>query len=222
MRVENADTDHGADRAAVLYAPPQSHILLAEWSDLVPAGRWRRLGAKLIDFLVWLVVMTPLMFLFQSNKTAAIFFTTVHGLSFFFYSWYMEGRTGQTIGKRAMKMRVVSLNGVPMNLSRSLLRNALLFLQSLPFAIAATIAIMMIPESLYATQQFDKIRELEKIRPAWYEWTDIANLVVYLAHLAAFFFTAKRQTLADLLANTMVADFSTENTTTPVDSARVI
>ncbi|MCC6945883.1 MAG: RDD family protein, partial [Thermomicrobiales bacterium] len=62
---------------------------------------------------------------------------------FYGYFSYMEGTTGQTIGKRAMGIRVIRTNGSPMSFDAALIRNLLRIVDSIFFGLVGLILIMV-------------------------------------------------------------------------------
>ncbi|MDP9070763.1 MAG: RDD family protein [Actinomycetota bacterium] len=83
------------------------------------AGFGARLAAFLVDVLLVSVVTAPLTFLFGRLLGQVV--STLLGLA---YWAYLEGSpSGQTLGKRAMNIRVVDFsNGEPIDVGRALIR----------------------------------------------------------------------------------------------------
>jgi uncharacterized RDD family membrane protein YckC len=104
------------------------------------AEAWQRLVARLIDGLILMVIMSPLwiwFFTWYFHKITSIFpdnpedpaamdhlmkaelnlmgvsllFGLVGGTIVFVYDGFQHARWGQTLGKRAMKIKVVTLSG---------------------------------------------------------------------------------------------------------------
>ncbi len=84
------------------------------------ASRWRRLGGALIDGVVMVVIITPIMLIsgvLQQTATGqamslgqqAAFGALGFGI-FLAVNGYFLFKKGQTIGKMALKMRIVDLN----------------------------------------------------------------------------------------------------------------
>jgi hypothetical protein len=112
-----------------------------------------------------------------------------------------------------MRIKVVRVDGAPLGFARSARRSILTGLESVPWVVATMIAISQIPESQYLPLQAQHMRELElSLRPAWYDTTDWVMTAVFLAELASRFLTRRRQSLADLMAATMVVDVRSSKT----------
>ena len=125
--------------------PPPGYV-----SPLQPAGFVERFIAALIDLVVLaivaVVITLPLglltAFSILSNGGAVpgwvgLFwgpFSLVLFAVFVLYFTYFEGTSGQTLGKRLLRLKVVDLStGRPPDLARSLLRNVIRIFDWLPF-----------------------------------------------------------------------------------------
>ncbi|RUL85416.1 RDD family protein [Tautonia sociabilis] len=124
------------------------------------AGPFRRATAYLIDLLVLVMVgfLGLLLSLALSLGTAAgggLFLVVVFVLRFG-YGALLEGLfNGQTIGKRAMGIRVVSVEGVPITGGQAFLRNLLWCLDGMmPFAYMPALASMIL------TRRFQRLGDL--------------------------------------------------------------
>jgi len=83
------------------------------------AGFWTRFAALLVDWLVLLVPNIILVLVFDS--AIAQLLSILVSLSYFVY--FEGGPTGQTVGKRALGIRVIDLKrGGPIGYGRALLR----------------------------------------------------------------------------------------------------
>ena len=103
------------------------------------AGPAVRSAAAVVDMMVVIVILNltgllaMLLALFSTDlSTAARVF-----LGFFFSTAYYivtEWRTGQTLGKRLMRLRVIDERGLPLQFSQILLRNLLRVVDAMPVA----------------------------------------------------------------------------------------
>jgi membrane protease YdiL (CAAX protease family)/uncharacterized RDD family membrane protein YckC len=93
----------------------------------------RRLGAALLDSLVWIVGLAFFPVDFGDNETAAAIFGLVILSAWFNYFAICEWRWGQTIGKNMVGIRVLPLEGGRVTWQAAALRN-LLRLVDLPLA----------------------------------------------------------------------------------------
>ena len=95
---------------------------------LPPAGLFRRLAAFVYDILLLTAILFIAAFvalLFSGGEAVdpgnPWYQTYLFTLSFIFYAWFWT-RGGQTLGMRAWRLRVESMDGGPINLGQSLLR----------------------------------------------------------------------------------------------------
>jgi uncharacterized RDD family membrane protein YckC len=104
------------------------------------AGPFRRLPAYGIDFIIrWGIIFVALILLrlVQPSFTLTALGMGLTLLILFFLSWFYGGVfetfwNGQTPGKRAMRIRVVSVDGQPISAIQAILRNFLLIVDSMP------------------------------------------------------------------------------------------
>ncbi len=128
------------------YAPPEARV-----SDFVetagpaePASRWIRLGAAVIDGILYLLAVSPLLVVILANgydpANAAMAFVSAAGLAsmvllavLLVVTLVLVHRYGQTVGKRIVGIRVVRSDGSRATLGRIFwLRN---FVNGIPSAI---------------------------------------------------------------------------------------
>jgi uncharacterized RDD family membrane protein YckC len=82
------------------------------------AGFWRRFAAVLVDVIALGVVTGILSAIFSWNAANAI--STIIGLAYFIY---FEGSSGQTLGKKALGIRVIDFRtGGPIGYGRAVIR----------------------------------------------------------------------------------------------------
>lgn len=114
---------------------------------LEPAGAGSRMLAVLIDFLitsavgagVWLItsVLLPL------GLALAVTITASFILHWGWHVWFETQRNGQTVGKRALSLRVVDARGLPISLHQSLVRNVVRVVDFIPlYGFAAIVSLI--------------------------------------------------------------------------------
>lgn len=114
---------------------------------LAYASLWSRLGALLIDCIVYLAVyllVTTLTGGFATDDGAVSFGATgltavLLWLAGPLYWVGMETRTGATLGKRALNLRVVSTDGGPIGFGQAVVRYLLLFVDTFAFGLVGLI-----------------------------------------------------------------------------------
>lgn len=113
------------------YAPPRAAVLdvVDPQSALVPAGRGARLGASILDgFILMLVLYVPLVVvvvtgaLVSADETVQIISTIVTVMAAFaIWLWFTlkwMKRDGQSMGKKALSIKVVRSDGSRVSLAR--------------------------------------------------------------------------------------------------------
>jgi uncharacterized RDD family membrane protein YckC len=110
-------------------------------ASLIDAGRGSRLGAAIVDFLLLLASFIP-GFLVAILGSGALPSTMLVLLlvcaPLVIYQWYLISTTGQTLGKKWLRIRIVKLDGTPVNfVSGVLLRNWV------PWLIVQAVAFML-------------------------------------------------------------------------------
>ncbi len=84
------------------------------------ASRWSRLAATIIDSLILSAFMTPLLYFtdgfdrMAQNPYASPYYLIMVGVGFFLYgviNWKLLSQSGQTVGKRILKIKVVNEDG---------------------------------------------------------------------------------------------------------------
>lgn len=105
------------------------------------AGPYRRLPAFFIDVLlrfgVWIVIFIVLSLISAVSLLNTFLGQTIAGVLFFLMEWLYGGLletywNGQTVGKRVMGIRVLSVDGQPINGLQAFLRNILRFADLMP------------------------------------------------------------------------------------------
>lgn len=127
-----------------VYAPPSSNLELPDVDNL--ATRWTRLWGALIDGIIASIIMFPIMFKtgYWENALAgnvALLDTLLLGVVGFILFMVLHGylllKHGQTIGKKLVGTRIVSINS-----NEILPLWKVLFVRYLPISIAANIPVI--------------------------------------------------------------------------------
>jgi uncharacterized RDD family membrane protein YckC len=99
----------------------------------VKAGFWIRVVAYLIDGVLLIIVDTILGAIFKSQTLQSLIGLLV-GLAYFVYFWSASGG-GQTLGQRALKLRVVKTDGSQLDYAGALVRYIGLIIASIPIGL---------------------------------------------------------------------------------------
>jgi uncharacterized RDD family membrane protein YckC len=189
------------------YAPPMTPMTLVEVDGPNYACRRRRISAFFLDMFAVLMPVVFLAISIQANQTWAFYFVPVHGLAIALYRFYAHGRNGQTIGKRLLKIRVVRSDGSPLRFPGSARRALLYTLCSLPWVVAKMIALSQISALQFSSLGKAEMRRLEaSLMPDWWWLVSSIVAVVIVAELISCAVTARRQSLSDLIADSIVVN----------------
>lgn len=159
-----------------------------------PAGFWIRVGARIVDFLVFV----PLIILGTWNSlslksTAAL---VLLSLPAFLYKPFMEAFFGATLGKMSCGLKVINAKGKKLSLF-------IAYIRSFPFLMASGVALAT-QLMLFSSPQFQSARslmELGQIKPETF-----LNVVAPLVRLLVLIdcvvvtFTFRKRALHDMLA----------------------
>jgi uncharacterized RDD family membrane protein YckC len=97
------------------------------------AGWWQRVGAAILDFLVLLIPSIVLLLIFKQGALYQLL-STIMSLAYFTY--FEGGPTGQTLGKKAIGIRVYDFReGGPIGYGRGFLRQIGKWLSAIPLGL---------------------------------------------------------------------------------------
>ena len=164
---------------------------------------WQRLAASLVDFVIIILLALPFAWLRKYLLTRNVEFVVPVGLIAWLYSFLFHAYTGQTVGKRIARIRVVSLDGSPIGFVQSFRRGSV----DLLFAIVIVVELAAIAslgpgewESLDVHSQRERLKELN---PSW-EWVIIASRIWGWSEVVTMLFNRRRRALHDFLGGTVV------------------
>ncbi len=101
------------------YAPPSADIEVDDPTGLDLASRGARLGGALIDGFLALILMMPLMYLTgywdravagEESNIEMVAWISLGAFSYLLFHGYLLAKYGQTIGKRVVGTRIVSVH----------------------------------------------------------------------------------------------------------------
>ncbi|TMD14968.1 MAG: RDD family protein [Chloroflexi bacterium] len=85
------------------------------------AGFWIRVGAYLIDAVILFIVNLIVGLIFRNNQGLQSLIELIVSLGYFVYFWSASGG-GQTLGMRALKIKVVKTDGSQLDYGGAVLR----------------------------------------------------------------------------------------------------
>jgi uncharacterized RDD family membrane protein YckC len=176
-------------------------------NEPVYAGFWPRLGAMLIDFLVWLPVVPLSMWAERQYRLFQVYSAVPLLVLSALYSMYLVARFGGTPGKLLLRLRITELDGRPVTARAAIVRH----LPELTLSTLSTAALCMpllaMSDAQYAevaSTIYDRTLYLRAHAPTWYRPVDVAGAIWMWGELLVLLTNHKRRALHDFLAGTVV------------------
>ena len=159
-----------------------------------PAGFWIRVGASIIDWLIFIPIgMLSMWNTYSLKSTAVLVLTSLPGL---IYKPFMESFFGATLGKMSCKIKVIDDNGKKLSLFGAYVRY-FPFLLATGVALAGQLIVFSSPQFQSATSMTE-IGEAQKVN-----FLSLISLIVYLFVVVECVFAAftfRKRALHDMLA----------------------
>lgn len=122
-----------------VYEAPQSDIRVGEGGENTLASRWARLGASLLDTIILMIILVPALFLqgfyekvfdgIEPSMMDSIIAGLLGIVIFFVINLNFIMKSGQTIGKKIVGIKMVDINNDEVNLTKNIIpRYAVYFL----------------------------------------------------------------------------------------------
>ncbi len=121
-----------------VYSAPNSDVAIAESGEHELAGRWSRLGASIIDALTILPITIPLMYFtggydgltdgVQPSFLYSLGIGLVGLIAFLIIHGYLLIKNGQTVGKKVLGIKIVTLENKLPQMSNLIRRYGLYWL----------------------------------------------------------------------------------------------
>jgi len=166
---------------------------------------WQRFAASFIDSFVIMALANALWVLEYFSKTAAWILVIPTAIVFVGYPIYCHGRFGQTVGKRAMRIRVVRTTGERIGWREAYLRS----IGGLFFSVFSVIGSFVALATIAATDYYGvgwlkHLQNLVACQPAWLAWTTPASQILLSSDVVVILFNKRRRALHDFIAGTVV------------------
>lgn len=157
---------------------------------------WPRFWAGLIDGLLFIPMVFLSDWLFELELNSVfnfIYYALIHTLSYYFYTVYMHGKFGQTIGKMIMKIKVSKVDGNPFTYKRALYRDSVIIGVSILVLFIEAGPILRGINPFLATEGSQAFQVLIWIQLAWF-------MVEFITMLT----NNKRRAVHDFIAGSVV------------------
>ena len=169
------------------------------------AGFWPRLAAILIDTVVLAPLTAVSFWTLSTSRATALLLEVPLAFAFAFYNIYFVGRWGQTVGKMAMKIRVVRLDGADAGFKPAFFRHAVDLAFSVATSALTIYALMSVTDHEYSMLVFDDRLDLvERKTGMWISAVNWLSLAWVGSELVVLLLNEKRRALHDFIAGTVV------------------
>jgi uncharacterized RDD family membrane protein YckC len=173
---------------------------------------WRRLLAALVDVAIvvaFTVMLAPLM---HGAKGTWIAFEIWSGMALFLYNMMPAVFNGQTLGKRLLRIRIVSDRYFPIGWAKAFMRASLPGFQCMVYAGATVVVLLSMPDSLFSALLPHELGErVRYLQPPWLDDVMVLGVILIAGlEFGAFMVTQRGQRLSDLIAGTVVINVKRE------------
>jgi uncharacterized RDD family membrane protein YckC len=154
------------------------------------------------------------MLLHYQSRNLALLFTVLVPVLGWVYTIFFHARWGQTLGKRAVSIRVVKVSSEPISWREAFLRSSVDIVLNTFYVIGTLVALLHFPESAFgqlARAQWNK--HLVELSPAWLNYVATLNGIWALSELVTLLFNKKKRALHDFIAGTVVIQDQKEKVT---------
>ena len=173
------------------------------------ANFWQRFCAAWIDIFVLLPFIVLDTWLGSLSKLIALVLVIPMSALFAAYSIYCHGRFGQTVGKRVMGIRVVRVDGQPIEWRQAWLRSSVDLVFTILNSISSLIALLTISGAdYYGVGLMQRGQNLTNLEPYWLRWTYAGMQIWFWSEVVVMLFNRRRRALHDFIAGTVVVALS--------------
>ena len=170
------------------------------------AGFWPRVGALLIDMLIFAPLIILVLWIEKYSRLFAVYWLIPSALLALWYSVHLVARFGGTPGKLLLKIRIVSVDGLPITWRQAFIRHLPEFALSILTSAAFCLPLLAMSDSRYAEiiSLGARGQELRAHMPSWYAPVEIAGQIWTWSEFIVLLTNAKRRALHDFIAGTVV------------------
>lgn len=194
--------------------PDQEQTLLDAVDKPVQyGGFWRRAAAHLIDALILVPVVIVLVLIGHGVETLFLPLLVAQGCIGIAYQLYLTTRYGATFGKKAMKLRIVKIDGSAITFKEANLRY-------LPYALFALVTVLgnivafnhlPVPSIFFDASFAQRNLMLQQHQPFWAVLASLLAIIFALIDLLTLLFHGKKRSLHDQIGETMVIKLPSES-----------
>jgi len=159
----------------------------------------------MIDTIVLVPIIGVSFWSVTASRTTALLLELPLAFAFALYNIYFVGRWGQTIGKMALKIRVVRLDGGDAGFRRAFYRHVVDLAFSVAQSALTIYTLLSVTDHEYSMLVFDERLALVENKTG--EWTNVVNWLSFAwvgSELVVLLLNEKRRALHDYIAGTVV------------------
>ena len=172
--------------------------------DIKYAGFWQRVGASLIDGLVFLPNILIVTTVEGLSQTAAVLAALLGPAVYYAYVLPLTFRYGGTLGKLALGMRVQPADGGPLTWRHVWRRSAVDMIASSLLITSTLVGLSKVPFATYAAAGWMERPELLTTAVPWMSWLNGAYMVWLFSEFLVIMTNRRRRALHDFIAATVV------------------
>jgi uncharacterized RDD family membrane protein YckC len=179
--------------------------------ELQYAGFWRRVAAHLLDSVIIGLTVLILVLLSLGDNSLYLMTIVVPGILEIIYQLYLTTMYGATFGKMAMGIKIVRLDGSPINFAQANLRY-------MPYLVFGVIGILgsieafnniAIPSIFFEYNWTERSKILQQHQPLWAFLSSGISALFVLADAIALLISKQKLSIHDRMAGTIVVKIAT-------------
>lgn len=166
------------------------------------AGFWKRLASILIDAAVFSPFLLLSFWLDSISRTTSLVAAVVYIMLVVTYDISFVAKYGQTLGKMAVGIKIVKIDGQLVSWKEAILRHSVNIIFAIINGVVLCYAITKIPESEYISLSW-KARDL-RINEFYPAWINMMSYVWIWSEVVVLLFNKRKRALHDFIAGTVV------------------
>lgn len=169
------------------------------------AGFWRRIGAYLVDFVVFLPIIALCYFFGEKSRLFYLYWFLPGTLIGLWFHVYLVYRYGGTPGKLLLRVKIAMTDGSPVTVKASAIRYSVLLILSMFSSIALIMSTLSMSDDLYFSLGYlARSQRIVEMAPPWYRIVSIFMQIWIWGEFVTMLFNKKRRAVHDFIAGTVV------------------
>jgi len=174
--------------------------------DKIYAGFWIRFAALLLDFIILLPVSLIFVYISSFNRLNCIYIYVFQFIVLIFYHVYLVKKYGGTVGKLAVGIKVIKMNGEKAGWEEATYRYIVSIVFSIiSFMITVSSALSISDEQFKSYGVFQRNGELLKENPI-YKYYVFIMFLWFLSDTIALLASDRKRSIHDLIGETVVVN----------------